>query len=453
MTRRLRTIVGAVLAALGATVAGAATTSPGAAVAAPAPVAQATDTGTIGYTVDGIRVIQRFAPTSEIVVANLYLLGGVREVTASNTGIELLLLEASEQGTRTYPRERLRAEMARLGTSIVPSAGVDWTSMSLRATRTTLDSTWNIFASRITEPLLDSSGVELVRSQLVAAVRQRQDSPDALVDFLADSFAFAGHPYALSPTGTEASLSGITLADLRTYRAAHFVKSRLLLVVVGNTTRATVERLVRQGLGRLPAGEYVWTLPDTLPRRPSGVLTVDRSLPTNYILGLFPGPPAGTHDYQVLHVATAILSGQFFSEVRSRRNLTYAVDAPFIEHAISAGGMYVTTVQPDVTLDVMRQQLFQLKTGSVDRDALGRLVRQFVTQYFLENEAAEEQADFLARAQLYDGDFHAAESFEQTLRSVTPEDIRRVAQQYIRDVQFVYIGDARRAPTRLMERF
>lgn len=453
MRNRLRAAFWGVAVALVAGIASAAAAPAGTGRMAPGATAQASDTGTIGYTVDGIRVIQRFAPTSEIVVANLYLLGGVREVTAANAGIELFLLEASEQGTRSYPRERLRAEMTHLGTTIVPSAGVDWTSVSVRATRATLDSTWKIFASRITEPLLDSSGVELVRSQLLAAVRQRQDSPDALVDFLADSFAFAGHPYALPPTGSEASLSAITLADLRAYQATHFVKSRLLLVVVGNTTRATVERLVRQGLGKLPEGDYVWTLPDTLPRRPSGVLTVDRRLPTNYILGLFPGPPAGTHDYQVLHVATAILSGQFFSEVRSRRNLTYAVDAPFIEHAISEGGMYVTTVQPDAALEVMRQQLFQLKTGSVDRDALGRLVRQFVTQYFLDNEAAEEQADFLARAQLYDGDFHAAATFEETLRSVTPEDIRRVAQQYIRDVQFVYIGDAQRAPTRIMERF
>ena len=426
---------------------------PHAAVAASRVAPQSPDTGTIGYSVDGIRVIQRFAPTSEIVVTNLYLLGGVREVSDADAGIELLLLEASERGTTTYPRDRLRREMERLGTSIVATAGVDWTSLSLRATRATLDSSWRIFASRVTEPLLDSTEVEIVRSQLLAGVRQRKDSPDALVEFLADSFAFAGHPYGRSPTGTEASLSQISLAALRTFEATQIVKSRLLLVVVGNATRATVERLVRQGLGRLPVGHYAWSLPDTLPRSPSNVLTVDRQLPTNYILGLYPGPPAGTHDYQALRIATAILSGQLFSEVRSQRNLTYAVDAPFIEHAISAGGLYVTTVSPDVTLDVMRQQLVQLKTGSVDTEALGRLVQQFVTQYFLENEAAEEQADFLARAELYDGDFRAAGQFEQMIRSVTPEDIRQVALRYMRDVHFVYIGDAGRVPTRIMERF
>jgi zinc protease len=411
------------------------------------------DTGTIAYEVAGLPVIQRFAATSEIVVANLYLLGGLRQVTAENAGIELLLLEASEQGTRTYGRDRLRRAMARLGTGITLGANEDWTSIGVRATRATFDSTWKIFGSRVMEPLLDSADVELVRARLLAGVRQRQDSPDALVEFLADSFAFAGHPYALPVTGTEHSLSRITLAALRRYHAEQFVKSRMLLVVVGNIPRARIERLVAQSLGRLDAGNYRWTLPDTLPRSRAAAITIDRPLPTNYILGQYAGPPAGTRDYQALRVATAVLAGQLFGEVRSRRNLTYAVDAPFVERAVASGGLYVSTSSPDLTLTVMRQELEALKTGYVDREALERLIQQFITEYFMQNETAAEQADFLARARLYNGSHQATERFTEDLRSITPEDIRRAAQRYIRDVRFVYLGDASRAPVRTMERY
>lgn len=411
------------------------------------------DSTTTSYDASGIRVIHRQATTSDIVVANLYLLGGVRQVTTENVGVELLLLEASERGTKTYPKDRLRRTMARLGTSIVSRAHPDWGVIGLRATRATLDSTWRVFASRVMEPQLDSAEVEIIRDQMLAAVRQRQDSPDALAEFLADSFAFSGHPYALPAAGTESSLSRMRAADLRSYHESQFVKSRMVLVVVGNVTRERVEALVGQTLSRLPAGSFSWSLPDTLPRGRAGVLTVDRSLPTNYILGLYPGPRAGSKDYQALRVATAILSGQLFGEVRSRRNLTYAVDAPFIERAVAAGGLYVTTATPDVTLDVMRQQLAALKGSYVNADALERLILQFVTQYFLDNESTAEQADFLARAHLYDGDYRAAARFEEDLRAVTPDDIRRVAQRYMRDVRFVFIGDPRRAPVRLMERF
>lgn len=410
------------------------------------------DTGTVAYDVDGLRVIHRHGG-GDIVVANLYLLGGVRQVTPSNAGIELLLLEAAEQGTRTYSRDRLRRTMAQLGTTISHSVGVDWSSVRMLATRATLDSTWRVLASRVMEPAFDSADVARVQRQLVQAVRQREDSPDAQVEFVADSFAFSGHPYAVAPAGTEASLSSLTLADLRRYHQTQVVKSRMLLVVVGNVTRDHIERLVRATLARLPAGNYRWSLPDTLPRRGAAVATINRSLPTNYILGLYPGPRADSPDYHALRIATAILSGQLFSEVRSRRNLTYAVDAPFIERAVSAGGLYVTTVQPELTVEVMRRELLDLQTGMVDPRGLERLILQFSTQYFLDNESGAQQADFLARAELFFGDFRRADRFSEELRAITPADIQRAALRYMRDVQFVYVGNARQVPVSAMTRF
>ena len=417
--------------------------------------ASATDTGTIAYDVDGIRVIQRHVGSGDIVVANLYLLGGVRQITAANAGIELMLMEASERGTKTYSRDRLRRMMAQLGTSITTQVGVDWSSIGLRATSETLDSTWSILASRITEPRLDSADLTLIKRQLVAGVRQREDSPDAQVEFVADSFAFFGHPYQLTPTGTEASLSRITVGDLQKYHGTQIVKSRMLLVVVGNVGRSQVERLVRGSLSKLPAGSYKWTLPDTLPRFKSGAVAISRELPTNYILGLYAGPRADSPDYHALRIAAAILSGQLFSEVRSKRNLTYAVDAPFIERAVSAGGLYVTTIAPGVTLDVMRKELLDLQTGTVEPRALERLILQFITQYFLDNESGAQQADFLARAELYYGDFRRADRFVDELRAITPDDIQRAANRYMRDIRFVFIGDPKLAADaiRSIERF
>jgi zinc protease len=303
------------------------------------------------------------------------------------------------------------------------------------------------------EPRLDSAEVELIRRQLVAGVRQREDSPDALVEFVADTFAFRGHPYAVAPAGTESSLSAITLQDLKSYHSTQVVKSRMLLVVVGDVSRARMEHLVRGSLGRLRAGSYRWTLPDTLPRVKSSVLTINRALPTNYILGYYSGPRADSPDYHALRIASAILSGQLFHEVRSRRNLTYAVDAPFIERAASAGGLYVTTVNPELTLDVMRREVLDLQTGTVDPRSLERLILQFITQYFMDNESGAQQADFLARAELYYGDFRRADRFVDELRAITPTDIQRAAVRYMRDIRFVFIGDARQAPTRIMERF
>jgi zinc protease len=411
------------------------------------------DSLTTSYDVGGVKVIHRLTPANDVVAANIYLLGGVRQTTDENAGIEPLLLETSDRGTREYASDRVRTTLSRLGSTIVVDPETDWTLFGLRATREGFDSTWTVLASRLMHPTLDSSQLELVREQLLAAVRQRGDSPDALVSFIADSFAFSGHPYARSTLGTERSLSRLTVDDLRRYQAEQIVKSRLLVVIVGNVPRARIERLISRTLGKLPDGNYQWALPDTVPTRPAGVAVEPRALPTNYILGYYLGPPAGSKDYQALRVAAAVLSGQLFAEIRSRRNLTYAVDAPFVERAIAAGGLYVTTVSPDTTLALMHQQIGALQQGTIDREALERLVQQFITEYFLNNETNAEQANFLARAQLYRGDFRVADLFVDELREVSPEDVQRVARQYMRNIRFAYVGDSLRISARALRGF
>jgi zinc protease len=253
---------------------------------------------------------------------------------------------------------------------------------------------------------------------------------------------FAGHPYGLSPQGTDATLQSISLSALRNYHANQFETSRMLLVVVGNIDRPHLEQLVERTLARLPRGSYTWSPPRSLPKQERALLVRDAALPTNYLLGYFAGPAARDSDYQALRVAAAVLSGRFFTEVRSKRNLSYEVDAPFLDRALATGGIYVTTTDPNQTLTVMRAELDRLQRELIDSQGLERLTQQFITEYFLKNETNADQATFLARAQIYLGDYRAADHFVEDLRRVRPEDVRRVARQYMQNFRFVYLGKA-----------
>jgi zinc protease len=142
-----------------------------------------------------------------------------------------------------------------------------------------------------------------------------------------------------------------------------------------------------------------------------------------------------------------------FAEIRSREHLAYAVEAPFLERAISAGGFYVTTTDPARAANAMFIELRELQTTLVDPDGLRTLIGQFITDYFLKNETDADQASFLARAELYDGDYRAASTFVARLRAVTPADIERVAIQYMHDTRFGFVGDTTKAPPALRTRF
>jgi zinc protease len=410
------------------------------------------DTTTSQFEVNGLKVILRRNTATDVVAANLYLLGGARQLTPQTQGIEALLFAAAERGSRRFPGPRLRQELARVGSVINLSLNQDWTTYSLKAIRSTFDTSWAIFTDRLLAPTLTQADVDLVRSQMVTAAQRADFQPEAALNRLADSVTFAGHPYGMMTEGTAATLTGLGPAHLREYMQRTFVTSRMLLVVVGNVDRPKLERLVASTIAALPRGDYAWTAPPPLAGRKALAIR-EAGLPTNYILGYYAGPPAGTADYNALRLATAILSGRFFTEIRSKRSLSYAADAPFVERAIATGGVYVTTVDPNTTLTIMRAEIARLQTELIDQEGLDRLVEQFITEYFLKNETNSDQASFLARAAIYQGDFRAAERFVDDLRRVGPDDIRRVARTYMKNFSFAYIGDPAKLDRALIDRF
>ena len=161
------------------------------AVRAPSAV-PAVDSATTRFEVDGVKVIYRQTNTN-LFVANLYLLGGVSLATPATAGLETMLLEVTERGTKKYPGDELRRAMARTGSEIGVIAHEDFTVYGLRTTTDRVDSTWSIYADRLLQPTLTASDFAFVRESRVSAVSQREDSPDALLEYLADSVAFVGN--------------------------------------------------------------------------------------------------------------------------------------------------------------------------------------------------------------------------------------------------------------------
>jgi zinc protease len=347
----------------------------------------------------------------------------------------------------------MREVTANLGSKISVGAGQDWTTLSLRCVRTSFDSSWNLLADRVLHPTLAVAEVEVVRNQLLSGLRGRDADPDRLVESLADSVMFAGHPYGLAPEGTERSLTSLTAAQLRQYQQATFLTSRMLLVVVGNVERTMLEQLVRRTLASLPRGDYKWQPPPQITAPTRALAVRAARLPTNYLIGYYAGPPASSTDFVALRLASAALAGRFFTEIRSKQNLSYAPEAPVLERAIATGGVYVSTVDPNAVLRIMRTEITRLQEETLPPAGLQQLVGQFITDYFLKNETNADQANFLARAAIYEGDFRKADEFVAALHRVRPGDIGRVARQYMRGFRFAYVGDPSKLDRSLLDLF
>ena len=402
------------------------------------------DTLTAEYVAAGVHVIQRINRATDIVAVRLYLLGGSRQLTKENAGIEALLLHASAYGTEHYPGEEAHRAIARTGSRLTLDTDVDWSVFGFTGLAPDFDAAWNVFSDRIMHPSLTPSGITQARAKLLTRAHARYSDPDQRIHVIAINSLFADHPYSIDPDGTEISLSSISSQQLQSYAREQIVTSRMLLVIVGNLERAHAESLVAASLGQLPGGQYRWTLPPPVPERPTRWLIDHRLIPTNYMLGYFAGPPATERSYWSFRVATALLSSRIAYNVRIRRSLSYAAYAPFIDRAIPVGGAYASTPRPDQVLPLIVDAIRTLQQYEIDPYNLNRFLDGYTFDYLAANATAADQADFLARAELYLGGYERGDEFVKRMRSVTPRDIQLAAGSYLSKIQYAYLGDTTR---------
>jgi predicted Zn-dependent peptidase len=393
------------------------------------------------FSAAGIPVIYKPIEANEVIAVRLYLRGGSANLTAETAGIENFMTAAATRGTEKYSRDEFAARSAATGTAIGGNANPDYTVITLQAVSEHWDEAWDLFTQAALHPTFPAEEVGLVRDQIVNQLKGRLDNPDAYLALLANEQFYAGHPYAIDPLGTVEAVEAIGPEDLARWHEQRLTKENLLLMVVGNVPREDVERKIEAAFGDLPAsGGAPNPVPEIQPTD-SRVEVTERELPTNYIRGQFVSPDPGHPDFPAMQVATDILSDRFFEEVRTKRNLSYAAFAGLSQRRANYGLVYVTAVQPDTTLMVMLHEIDRLKTEPITAERLAENVNVFLTQYWLAQETNMEQAAILGAFEIVGGGWEKSADFVEGVRNVTPADIQRVAETYMKDMQFVVIGN------------
>ena len=392
------------------------------------------------FEVDGIKIIFCRDVTRPIVAVNLYLLGGTRQITENTAGIEPLLLEASERGTRNYPGFAAQQALVRTGSQVEVSAQPDWTIFGFRGLAEQFDSTWAVFADRLMFPSLTPAAVEVARSRRLAIARATEDDPDLIARSLAESRAFTGHSYALDVNGTGTSLAEITAEDLRDYATRQIITSRMLLAVVGDVAREQVRSAVARTIGQLPRGDYVWGQPPTWAADEPSVRVRHQGLPTNYIVGYFGGPQASDDDYLAFTVATAFLSGTVFNWIRDL-GISYSAGAYVVDRGAAGGALYVTTTEPLRAITVVNRVIDVLQNQRLERTVLRDVAEGEKWGYYLATETNAGLAGFLARIYLRRGDVLTPEQVVEEMARVSPGDVRSATRRYIKNIQYAFLGD------------
>src|SRR5690242_17742140 len=393
------------------------------------------------FDVNGLKVLLKRREGSLTVAAGLFIRGGSANINAQNAGIESLMMSVATEASQNFPRAMMRRELARMGTVIGSSSNNDYSVLSLGCTGMYFDRSWQIFPDVALRPSFTNEDVSLVQKRMIVSLSDDTDSPDVYLQRLQERVAYAGHPYVNSTSGTPETIAKFTPDDLRKFHANLMQTSRLLLVVVGDLNPSDVRDLVASSFGKLPRGAYKQEMVPQLAFDKSTVEVTPRELPTNYIQGLFTAPPLTSPDIYAMRIASSLLRDRVFEEVRVKRNLSYAPDAFLRTQAANVGGLYVTAVDANQSVRVMLNEIARLQSEPVSADDIHAVIAQYLTTYYLGQETNAAQAGELAQYELIGGGWRNSVDFLEKLSAVTPADIQRVAQKYMRNIRFVVLGN------------
>jgi predicted Zn-dependent peptidase len=327
--------------------------------------------GTTAYKVGDVTVLHKETPANSVVAARVYISGGATHLTEKTAGIERLALNtAVSGGTESHPKDEFNALLDSMGSSVAAFSDRDFSGYTMKSVVDNFDKTWELMLESMLEPKLPQEELELQRQRHLADIRSLNENPDRLVGHVATKLLFEGHPYHTLQLGTEENVEAFTQKQIAAYQRAMLRPEKMTVVVVGNVSDEKILSQVQKIAKIQPQA----SLPDqqlTPYNVEKAKLKVEeKDIPTNYIFGLFPAPSPGDEDYEAMLVAVEYLRDRLFEEVRTKRNLTYAVSSGLSDRRVNYGYLYVTAVDPAKTMPVIFSEVQKLKDGELTDEQL-----------------------------------------------------------------------------------
>jgi zinc protease len=394
----------------------------------------------------GMTILVKRIPHEVIVSGQLYVRGGARNWTKDDAGVEKLALNvAVNGGTLKLDKSAFQNRLASLGAQLGAESGDDYSLFVTKALTRNWRPALDLMAQAFLEPAFPPSEVELQRQLMLSELRMEQQEPDALLWRVSHEMFFEGLPYANPASGTQESVAGLSRAQLVDQLQKLRDTSRLLLVVVGDVEPEAVLEWVKLTFSAVPEGSYQAALPSPPAFSKPRARIVERELPTNYIVQLFPAPSWNDPHMAVGVVAMQSLQEKLFEEVRTKRKLSYAPASGLQLHGIGVGFLYVTAVDPNQTLGVMQRVVNAYRTGEIDPNILEGDKLTFLTHLLLQNESTSGQADLLARAQLLGGNWRLSRDLPAKVQRVKKAEVVEFLDHYLVNLQTVIVGNPKDA--------
>jgi zinc protease len=401
---------------------------------------------------NGLQVVAVSHHEQPAVSLRLIIRAGAAQDPPDKSGVATLVAALLDQGTTTKSAEQIATAIDSIGGLMGTGAGSDMTSITAVVMKDSLAFGLDMVADVARNPAFAQEELERQRQQVLSSLKVGYEDPDYIAGMVFDRLVYGFHPYGKPDTGTPASITGATRADLLAFHKAWFGASNAILAIVGDVTHEEAFAGAERAFGSWGPASNTAPKPGDVPPPTRRVVVIDRpgAVQTEIRVGNI-GLPRRHPDFLALDLAINILGGEggnrLHRVLRSDRGLTYGASADV--HAFKESGNIVadTDTRSESTGEALRlivDEFWRLQRQRVRDEELADAQAYLTGSFPLTIETPSAIALQILNAVFYGLDLNELQTYRERVNAITPDDIQRVAREYLRPdrLSIVLVGDA-----------
>ncbi len=401
---------------------------------------------------NGLTVIVHEDRKAPVVAVNVWYHVGSKNESPGRTGFAHLFEHLMFQGSENFQGEYLNYVQEIGATDLNGTTWFDRTNYFQTVPKSALDAVlWlesdrmGHFAGAISQAVLDEQ-----RGVVQNEKRQGDNQPYGKVwEVMLPQLFPDRHPYSWDTIGSMEDLDAATVEDVKTWFETWYGPNNAVLVLAGDIEAEDAFQRAEKYFGDIQPGPPLTRPQRWIPRHDTErrVNMTDR-VPQARIYMAWTGPAWGTPEATKLALTAAILGGDKNSRLYERLvyNDQIASDASLAPMPFEIAGVtYVAaTAQPGGDLAAveaaLREELARFADKGPTRKELERATTQARAQFLRGIErvgGTSGKSGVLARGMVYGGSPDAYKNQLAVLDSVTPDDLRQVARDWLGEGAFV----------------